>query len=184
MLSLAMYGPAGSSGSPGSCPCLVRTLPAPAAARQPELSFYPCEIQTGPGHGRPQSPDCAILREPAGQGNSSGCLAAAAGKILMSPEQDQPQSPHKNGKAKTKPTAANTEQQTSACWSAGQAVGAESEGQTASAKFVVGDPSYFPDKVRRMGQVVRAICILNHPIPGTDNSHSSQIIIPQKQVRA
>ena len=64
---------------------------------------------------------------------------------------------------------------------AGQAVGAESEGETASARIVVGDPSYFSDRVRRTGQVVRAICVLNHPIPSTDNATSTQIIIPQKQ---
>ena len=64
----------------------------------------------------------------------------------------------------------------------GRAIGVESEGQTAKAKLVVGDPSYFPDKVLRTSSVVRAICILSHPIPGTDNSHSVQIILPQKQV--
>lgn len=64
----------------------------------------------------------------------------------------------------------------------GKAVGVESEGQTARASFVVGDPSYFPDKVIRTSKVVRAICILSHPIPNTDNSHSVQIILPQKQV--
>lgn len=30
---------------------------------------------------------------------------------------------------------------------AGTAVGVKSEGETARAKFVVGDPTYFPDKV-------------------------------------
>ena len=64
----------------------------------------------------------------------------------------------------------------------GKAVGVESEGQTARAKFVVGDPSYFPEKVLRTSKVVRAICILSHPIPNTDNSHSVQIVLPQKQV--
>lgn len=58
----------------------------------------------------------------------------------------------------------------------------ESEGQTARAKYVVGDPSYFPDKVLQTSSVVRAICILSHPIPNTDNSHSVQIILPQRQV--
>jgi len=66
--------------------------------------------------------------------------------------------------------------------SAGEACGVQSEGETASCKFVVGDPSYFPDKVKKSGQVVRAICILSHPIPNTNNSESCQIIIPQKQV--
>lgn len=31
-------------------------------------------------------------------------------------------------------------------------------------------------------QVVRAICILNHPIPNTKDSLSCQLIIPQNQV--
>ena len=39
----------------------------------------------------------------------------------------------------------------------GRACGATSEGVTAKAKFVVGDPSYFPGKVRKVGQVVRAL---------------------------
>ena len=64
---------------------------------------------------------------------------------------------------------------------AGKACGVSSEGETAKAKYVVGDPSYFPGKVRRVGQVVRAICILSHPIPNVGDSHSVQIIIPQKQ---
>lgn len=33
-------------------------------------------------------------------------------------------------------------------------------GQTVKAKFVVGDPSYFPGKVRLVGKVVRAIAIM------------------------
>ncbi len=32
-------------------------------------------------------------------------------------------------------------------------------------------------------QVVRAACILSHPIPNTNNSASAQIILPQKQVQ-
>ncbi len=42
----------------------------------------------------------------------------------------------------------------------GQAIGVESEGETAKAKFVVGDPSYFPGKTRVVGRVVRAIAIM------------------------
>jgi len=64
----------------------------------------------------------------------------------------------------------------------GEACGVTSEGETAKCKFVVGDPSYFPEKVKKTGQVVRAICILSHPIPNTSNSESCQIILPQKQV--
>jgi Rab GDP dissociation inhibitor len=65
----------------------------------------------------------------------------------------------------------------------GQAVGVKSEGEVAKCKFVVADPSYFPDKVKKTGKVIRAICILNHPIPDTNNVDSCQIIIPQKQVK-
>jgi len=65
----------------------------------------------------------------------------------------------------------------------GQAVGVKSEGEVAKCKFVVADPSYFPDKVKPTGKVIRAICILNHPIPDTNNADSCQIIIPQKQVK-
>lgn len=38
-------------------------------------------------------------------------------------------------------------------------------------------------RVIEEGKVIRAICILKHPIPGTDNADSIQIIIPQNQVR-
>ncbi|CAD7696997.1 unnamed protein product [Ostreobium quekettii] len=64
----------------------------------------------------------------------------------------------------------------------GKAVGVKSEGETAKCKFVVGDPSYFSNKYKKTGEVVRAVCILNHPIPNTDNAHSTQIILPQKQI--
>lgn len=64
----------------------------------------------------------------------------------------------------------------------GKVVGVKSEGEVAKCKFVVGDPSYFPDKVEKCGQVVRAICILDHPLPDTNNADSCQIIIPQKQL--
>jgi Rab GDP dissociation inhibitor len=58
-------------------------------------------------------------------------------------------------------------------------------------KMVIADPSYFPDKVKKVGQVVRAICILDHPLPKTkpatkDNKYggalSAQIIIPANQI--
>lgn len=44
------------------------------------------------------------------------------------------------------------------------------------------DPSYAPDRVRKVGQVVRCICLLDHPVPNTKDALSTQIIIPQKQV--
>lgn len=48
--------------------------------------------------------------------------------------------------------------------------------------MIVADPSYFPDKVRPSGHLLKAIAILNHPIDKTDNSDSLQLIIPQSQV--
>ncbi|KAK9453797.1 GDP dissociation inhibitor [Dipodascopsis uninucleata] len=64
----------------------------------------------------------------------------------------------------------------------GVAVGVRSGDETAHAKIIIGDPTYFPDKVRKVGSVIRAICILTHPIPNTDNADSVQIVIPQNQV--
>jgi|ERR1711907_383463 len=61
--------------------------------------------------------------------------------------------------------------------------GVVSEGATAKAKFVIGDPSYFPDRVRKTGQVVRMICLLDHEVAKTNHSGSAQIIIPQKQTK-
>lgn len=42
----------------------------------------------------------------------------------------------------------------------GQATGVTSGGQAAKARFVVGDPSYFPSKARLVAKVVRAIAFL------------------------
>ncbi|KAF2235627.1 rab GTPase activator [Viridothelium virens] len=49
-------------------------------------------------------------------------------------------------------------------------------------KKIIADPSYFSSKVRVVGTLLKAICILNHPIPNTENSDSLQLIIPQSQV--
>jgi len=66
---------------------------------------------------------------------------------------------------------------------AGEAIGVKSGNEMARAKFVVGDPSYFPkNKVRETGQIVRCICFLNHPIPNCGDLESVQIIIPGPQV--
>jgi len=54
---------------------------------------------------------------------------------------------------------------------------------SATATTVIGDPSYFAgtDKVKKTGSVARWLCILDHPVDGTNNSHSAQIILPTKQ---
>lgn len=73
----------------------------------------------------------------------------------------------------------------------GKFVGVRSGNETVKAKQVIGDPSYFGagksaegGKVRVIeeGKVIRAICILKHPVPGTEDIDSAQIIIPQNQV--
>ncbi|KAI1816904.1 rab GDP-dissociation inhibitor [Poronia punctata] len=48
--------------------------------------------------------------------------------------------------------------------------------------MILGDPSYFPDKVKVVGHVLKAICVLKHPLAGTNDADSSQLIIPQSQV--
>ncbi|TKA70386.1 hypothetical protein B0A49_03745 [Cryomyces minteri] len=62
--------------------------------------------------------------------------------------------------------------------------GEEGEGmkfETRASK-ILADPSYFPGKVQVVGHLLKAICILNHPIPSTADSDSLQLIIPQSQV--
>lgn len=58
------------------------------------------------------------------------------------------------------------------------------EGMKFSTKttMILGDPSYFPRKVQVVGHLLKAICILNHPIDRTDTSDSLQLIIPQSQI--
>jgi Rab GDP dissociation inhibitor len=59
--------------------------------------------------------------------------------------------------------------------------GIKSGEDTASAPIVICDPSYTTeDKLIPKGQVIRAICLLNHPIPDTNNAASVQVIIPAK----
>ncbi|GAU93206.1 hypothetical protein RvY_05179 [Ramazzottius varieornatus] len=64
----------------------------------------------------------------------------------------------------------------------GKVVGVRSGSEVARCKQVYCDPSYAPDRVRKIGQVIRCICLIDHPIPNTNNALSTQIIIPQNQV--
>ncbi|KAL4149707.1 hypothetical protein QTP88_003585 [Uroleucon formosanum] len=61
-------------------------------------------------------------------------------------------------------------------------VGIKSGGVVAKCKQVFCDPSYIKERVKKTGQVIRCICLLNHPIPNTRDALSTQIIIPQNQV--
>jgi len=64
----------------------------------------------------------------------------------------------------------------------GVCVGVKAEDTIAKSKVVIGDPSYFPDKCTTASKVVRAIAILDHPLPNTGDCPSCQVIIPQGQV--
>lgn len=64
----------------------------------------------------------------------------------------------------------------------GRVVGVKSGTEVARCKQVYCDPSYVQDRVKKRGQVVRCICLLDHPISNTKDALSTQIIIPQKQV--
>jgi len=64
----------------------------------------------------------------------------------------------------------------------GKVVGVRSGGEMARCKQVYCDPTYVPERVEKVGQVVRCICLMDHPIPNTKDALSTQIIIPQKQV--
>ena len=53
----------------------------------------------------------------------------------------------------------------------------------AFAPLVICDPSYTTaDKVKPIGKAIRAICLMNHPIPNTHDAPSIQIILPAKQM--
>eukprot|EP00362_Geleiidae_sp_MMETSP1317_P002079 CAMPEP_0201281200 /NCGR_PEP_ID=MMETSP1317-20130820/1927_1 /ASSEMBLY_ACC=CAM_ASM_000770 /TAXON_ID=187299 /ORGANISM="Undescribed Undescribed, Strain Undescribed" /LENGTH=97 /DNA_ID=CAMNT_0047590483 /DNA_START=725 /DNA_END=1018 /DNA_ORIENTATION=+ len=49
--------------------------------------------------------------------------------------------------------------------SEGRVVGVKSGEEVAKCKMVLCDPSYAREKVKEAGKVIRAICIMNHPIP-------------------
>ena len=60
--------------------------------------------------------------------------------------------------------------------------GIKSGGESAKAPIVICDPSYVSglNKVKATAKVVRAICIMDHPIPHTGDAASCQVILPQK----
>ncbi|XP_075867473.1 rab GDP dissociation inhibitor beta-like [Nelusetta ayraudi] len=64
----------------------------------------------------------------------------------------------------------------------GKVVGVKSEGEFARCKQLICDPSYALERTAKIGQVIRAICILDHPIANTSSANSCQIIIPQSQL--
>ena len=59
--------------------------------------------------------------------------------------------------------------------------------QTIQAKAIIGDPSYFPDRVRLANKIVRCVCICSSPVQvlpkGYETAASCQIIIPQSEFK-
>eukprot|EP01060_Flectonema_neradi_P033404 TRINITY_DN55_c6_g1_i2.p1 TRINITY_DN55_c6_g1~~TRINITY_DN55_c6_g1_i2.p1 ORF type:complete len:470 (+),score=86.39 TRINITY_DN55_c6_g1_i2:72-1412(+) len=64
----------------------------------------------------------------------------------------------------------------------GQFQGIQTSEGYAKARFIVGDPTYFPDRVKKVGQVARTICLMDRPVEAT-KQQSCQIIIPYSQVK-
>jgi len=60
--------------------------------------------------------------------------------------------------------------------------GVESEGAIVRAKKVIGDPSYFKDKVQNTGKVVRCICLMDKPIADAKDAKSCQLIISGREL--
>ena len=70
----------------------------------------------------------------------------------------------------------------------GKVVGVKNSEGVAHCSMVICDPTYalrcgLKDRVKMVEKVMRCICILDHPIPGTADVPSVQIIIPQKQIK-
>ncbi|XP_074506746.1 rab GDP dissociation inhibitor beta [Sebastes fasciatus] len=64
----------------------------------------------------------------------------------------------------------------------GKVKAVKSEGKVFHCKQLICDPSYVPSRVRKVGRVIRVICLLNHPVKNTHEANSCQIIIPQTQL--
>uniref|UniRef100_A0AAQ6IC18 Rab GDP dissociation inhibitor n=1 Tax=Anabas testudineus TaxID=64144 RepID=A0AAQ6IC18_ANATE len=64
----------------------------------------------------------------------------------------------------------------------GKVKAVKSEGKLFHCKQLICDPSYVRSRVRKVGRVIRVICLLNHPVKNTHEAKSCQIIIPQTQL--
>ncbi|XP_046730672.1 rab GDP dissociation inhibitor beta [Silurus meridionalis] len=64
----------------------------------------------------------------------------------------------------------------------GKVAAVKSQGEVFRCKQLLCDPSYVPTQVKKVGRVIRVICLLNHPIKNTQDANSCQIIIPHTQV--
>ncbi|XP_028262395.1 rab GDP dissociation inhibitor beta [Parambassis ranga] len=64
----------------------------------------------------------------------------------------------------------------------GKVAAVKSEGKLFHCKQLICDPSYVPNRVRKVGRIIRVICLINHPVKNTHDANSCQIIIPQAQL--
>lgn len=70
----------------------------------------------------------------------------------------------------------------------GKVVGVKGPQGVAKCNTVICDPTYalkcgLKDRVKFTEKIIRCICILDHPIPGTGDLPSVQIILPQRQLK-
>ncbi|XP_030634217.1 rab GDP dissociation inhibitor beta [Chanos chanos] len=61
----------------------------------------------------------------------------------------------------------------------GKVAAVKAQGEVYRCKQLICAPSYAPNRVKKVGRVIRVICLLNHPIKHTHDANSCQIIIPQ-----
>ncbi|XP_029906567.1 rab GDP dissociation inhibitor beta isoform X2 [Myripristis murdjan] len=64
----------------------------------------------------------------------------------------------------------------------GKVTAVKCDGELFHCKQLICDPSYVPSRMRKVGRVIRVICLLNHPIKHTHEASSCQIILPQTQL--
>lgn len=69
----------------------------------------------------------------------------------------------------------------------GKICGVQSGEEIAKCKMLICHPSYMTktgneSKVKPIAKVIRCICLMDHPVPGTKDIPSLQLIIPQRQV--
>lgn len=57
-------------------------------------------------------------------------------------------------------------------FSTGKVCGIRNGTEEAKAPLIICDPSYALNKVKEVGKVIRAICIMDHPIPNTKDATS------------
>ncbi|KAJ1622556.1 GDP dissociation inhibitor [Pavlovales sp. CCMP2436] len=64
----------------------------------------------------------------------------------------------------------------------GGACGVRCGEEKAFARCVIGDPSYFPAKVKTSHHIVRVLALMKHPLHGTEDKGSCQVIVPGREL--